>query len=187
MPANRPFSIRDFKAAQHAFFPLPATSTGRSRAVAFKGRLGRAYNQEAFRHLLAIEQARADRSHCSLLVVLISIRGESGGAIGFAPRVAARIFNALWLCVRDVDFTGWYTQNQVAAAVLIQDRTIPAADDMLRIQSRINEALHRRIPSAAAPGLRVRVLQMGAAHDGGAQPPEHNEPLVMAAAPVSRR
>jgi hypothetical protein len=184
MPANRPANTLGSEAADRAFFPVSVSPTGRSYAVAFDGRLGRAYNQEAFRYLLAIEQARADRSRRSLLLALISIRTGSGEGIRFAPRVAARVFDALWLCIRDVDLTGWYTQDRVAGAVLTQDRTMPGADDILRIQSRINEALRGRIPSAVAGGLRVRVLRMGAAHSGDAQPPGQKESLAMAAAPV---
>lgn len=185
MPANRQDSIGDASGATRWFFSAPGSAT--ARAVAFEGRLGRAYNQDAFWNLLAIERARAERSGCSLLAVLISTTTEAGETIPFAPRMAARVFNALWLCIRDVDLTGWYTQGRVAGALLVQDRIVPQAEEILRIRTRINQALPRRVPAGAAGGWRVRVLQLGAARrDDGRLPAPQRLPVTATTA-VSRQ
>ena len=141
----------------------PVLPTEGCAAVAFSGRLGRAYNEQAFRHLLAIEQARTDLCRRSLLLVLISIRNSWGEPIPFPPRVAARVFDVLWLCIRDVDLSGWYIQGSIAGAVLIQDRASLGTDDMVRIQSRISDALAGSIAPRFAGALRVRVLPTKAA------------------------
>jgi len=184
MAAVRPDGgITDSPRAQRAILPVSVPSTGCSCGVALQGRRGRAYNQEAFRHLLAIEQARAHRSRRSLLLVLIGIRNESGERVAFVPRIAAQVFDALWFCIRDIDLTGWYSQDRIAGAVLVQDRAIPAADDMFRIQQRINGALQARVPSGVAPALRVRVLQVRDMR----QRLEHSERGVTATVPGVRR
>ena len=45
-----------------------------SCGVAFEGRLGQAYNEEAFRYFLAIERKRAERSHRTFLLLLVDVK-----------------------------------------------------------------------------------------------------------------
>lgn len=181
MPAGWTASIRDSQASDPEPFPVSIASPGCSCGVAFEGRLGRAYNQEAFRYFLAIEQARAKRSGRSLLLVLLSAGNGSGEALAFPPRIATKAFDALAHCTRDVDFRGWYTQDRVAAAVLIQDHATPTGGDVVRIRTRIDEALYDHVPSAVARELRVRVLEMGTTR----QQMRDAEPAAMAATAVS--
>jgi len=131
-----------------------------SCGVALESRLGHAYNEEAFRHFLAVERKRGGRSRRSCLLLLISMKKQPGMSGRIPPVVAARIFSGLWQGVREVDVVGWFRENRVAGAVLTQGADPPAPDVPRRIGHRITEILNERVPAPAARRLHVRVLQL---------------------------
>lgn len=122
------------------------------------GRSGCAYDEEAFWHFLAVERKRVDRSGRTLLLLLVTVNGHAGpGAVMPSP-VAAKLFSALWVSVRDMDFTGWYRTGQVAGAVLTQGPGPLNSAALDRIRLRVAAALTKGLPAHHAPRLHVRVV-----------------------------
>ena len=128
--------------------------------VVVESRLGKAYNEEAFRYLLAIERARAARARRALLLVLVSLKGRPGMTNRISPAIAARIFSSLWLSVREVDFAGWWREDRVAGAVLALGTDSPGPDTPHHIGRRITTTLGERIAAHIASRLHVRVLHL---------------------------
>src|SRR5207249_3846912 len=85
-----------------------------------EGRLGQAYNEQAFRSFLAIERKRSERSGCPFLLLLVALKEQSGVTVRIDPMVAPKLFSALWLCLRETDCIGWYREERVAGAVLTE-------------------------------------------------------------------
>jgi hypothetical protein len=127
--------------------------------IVAEGRFGVAYSEEAFRYFLGVERKRAELSKRSFLLVLIKVRAQS--ANGHTPRaIAARIFAGLWQAVREIDFIGWFREDRVIGAILLQGSDMPATDALCDIGRRITETLRDRMPPDTARGVHVRVLQL---------------------------
>lgn len=131
-----------------------------SCGLAHEDREGQAYNEQAFRHFLTIERKRAARASRTFLLLLVSLRKQPGVSVAFSPRLASRLFSGLALCVREVDFIGWYREGRVAGAVLIQGIGTPDPDAARRIGERVTQILGRRLSAAEVQRLQVRVLQL---------------------------
>src|SRR5437879_6907293 len=86
--------------------------------VALEGRLGQAYNEQAFRYLLAIERMRSERSGCPFLLLLIDLKEQEGASARLDSMVANNLFSELWLCLRETDCVGWYHEKSVARMFL---------------------------------------------------------------------
>ena len=112
-----------------------------SCGLALEDREGQAYNEEAFRHFLAIERKRSERARRSFLLLLVSLRKQPGMSVTFTSEVASRLFSGLSLCVREVDFIGWYREERVAGAVLTQGIGTTEPDASRRIGERVTEIL----------------------------------------------
>jgi hypothetical protein len=132
--------------------PAYATLLGR--------RMARVYNEAAFRHFLAVDRWRAERSSRSFFLILVTIRqnSERGGKI--ADATAAALFRGLDACVREVDFIGWFREGRVAAAVLPQGINASAALPDL-VAARMLPVLTKRLPVEEVGKLRVRVVRLG--------------------------
>ena len=131
-----------------------------SCGLALEDRAGQAYNEEAFRHFLAIERKRAERASRSFLLLLVSLRRQPGMSVAFTPEMASRLFSGLALCVREVDFIGWYREERVAGAVLIQGIGTTERDASRRIGERVMDTLDRHLSLPVAQRLNLRVLQL---------------------------
>jgi hypothetical protein len=134
-----------------------------SCGAALESRLSQAYNEEAFRHFLAIERTRGNRSRRSTLLLLIDMKHQPTMSRRMPPMVAARVFSGLWHGVREVDVIGWFREDRVAGALLIQGADPLAPGTPLRIARRIAGMLSVCVRGPAARQLRVRVLQLRAA------------------------
>jgi hypothetical protein len=121
------------------------------------GAAGQAYNQTAFRHFLAIERRRAERSGRPLLLVLVTLRGSRVRS-PLTNATAAGIFRGLGETVREVDFAGWFREGLVAGAVLTQGGSTsdPARDQLAR---RVMQSLRAHLPAAQLRQIRVRVVR----------------------------
>jgi hypothetical protein len=131
-----------------------------SCGLAREDRTGQAYNEQAFRHFLAIERKRAQRASRPFLLLLVSLRQEPGLSTTIDAKAAARLFSGLALSVREVDFIGWYRQQRVAAAVLTQGLASLAPAAVGAIGERVTQMLGRQLPARDARRLQVRVLQL---------------------------
>lgn len=122
------------------------------------GAAGQAYNQTAFRHLLAIERRRAARAGRPLLLVLVTLNNQANH--NCLPDVtAAAIFLGLGETVREVDFVGWFREGLVAGAVLTQGGGAAAEPTRNVVAERVMRALRAHLPPALARHLRVRVVR----------------------------
>jgi hypothetical protein len=128
--------------------------------VGFTGNAGEAYNERAFRYFLAIERTRAERSERSFLLLLVSLSKCPDQGHRIPRTVCSSLFSSLALCVREVDFIGWYRDQDVAGAVLAQGLE-PDSDAPARIIERVTNELSQRLPSRIAERLRVRVVHLG--------------------------
>src|SRR5712691_4298803 len=131
-----------------------------SCGVALEGRLGQAYNEEAFRYFLEIERKRAARLGRPCLLLLVGLKGQAKPGVRIAPVTAAKLFSSLWLSLRETDVIGWYREDRVAAAVLNQLEDGPQSDVSDLIRQRVTGALCKSLSSDIARRLRVRVFQL---------------------------
>jgi hypothetical protein len=131
-----------------------------SCGLALEDRTGQAYNEQAFRHFLAIERKRAARARRSFLLLLVSLRKEPGASVVINAKAASRLFSGLAGCVREVDFIGWYREERVAGAVLTQGTDTPAPAAVKGIADRVTDALGQRLSASEAQRLQVRVLRL---------------------------
>jgi hypothetical protein len=128
--------------------------------MAPEDRTGQAYNEQAFRHFLAIERRRAARASRSFLLLLVSLRRQPGQGAVISKGVASRLFAALALCVREVDFIGWYREERVAGALLTQGPATPEPAATSRIGDRVTQILRTHLSAREAQQLQVRVVQL---------------------------
>lgn len=127
------------------------------------GQTFEAYNEEAFRFFLALERKRAERFNRSFLLLLVNLRKQpSMGHTShhIAPHVATDVFGALCVCVREVDFMGWYREERVVGAVLSHGAAVLEREASHRIGQRCVAALSERLPAQIASRMQVRVLQL---------------------------
>lgn len=130
-----------------------------SCGVALEGRLGQAYNEEAFRYFLALERKRCEGSGRPFLLLLVDLKEPPGAAARIDRTVASKLFSGLWLCLRETDIVGWYREDHVAGAVLTGLDDGPRRDVARLVGQRVSEALGKRLPSEVARQLQVRVSQ----------------------------
>ena len=124
------------------------------------GQVAQAYNEAAFRHFLAVDRCRAERSTRSLLLVLVTMRESPGTLVKLTEATATALFCGLGTCVREVDFLGWYREGYVAAAVLSQG--VKASVEVPRlVAERVLPALRKRLPTDQSTNLRVRMVRLG--------------------------
>jgi hypothetical protein len=128
--------------------------------LALESAQGQAYDEKAFRYFLALERKRAERAGRSLVLLLVNLKSEPGQDSRIAPATAAKLFPALWLSLREVDFIGWLREGRVAAAVLAQGAELPAAPTFRRVNDRLSKAVADRLPVQAARRLRLRVVEL---------------------------
>jgi hypothetical protein len=142
------------------------TANRRVTGVALEGRLGEAYNEEAFRYFLDLEHRRAVRAGLPVMLLLVDLREALGTRLRIEPVVASRLFSGLWLSVREADVVGWYREHRVIGAVLTQvEGGQPLAVTQV-IRDRVSEALRRNLSVDVARRLRVRVYQLRAGVKG---------------------
>jgi len=128
-------------------------------SVALEGRLGQAYNEQAFRYFLAIERKRSERSGHPFLLLLVDLKEQEGASASFDSMVANNLFSNLRLCLRETDFVGWYREERVAGAVLIELGDRRPTEVSRLIGQRVSERLYERLPSGVARRLQVCIYQ----------------------------
>jgi hypothetical protein len=122
---------------------------------------GAEYDEETFLHLLGIEQARAERAHYHLRLLLATIEPVAGRPAPFSEASAAKVFSGLRMLLRDTDIMGWYRQGEVAGAVLTVPSDEPEFETASLIEQRVGDGLRSKLPSSVARSLRVRVTHHG--------------------------
>lgn len=123
-------------------------------------RSGAAYNQQAFRHFLAIERKRVRRTGRSFSLLLLTLKTPAGTIDTMNPTVASQVFSALGSCVRTVDFTGWYRHGRAVGAVLALGAKGLPEEARVAVSARVTEAMYRRLPVDVCDRLQIRVVQL---------------------------
>ena len=136
---------------------------------ALECRPGAEYDEETFLYFLAIERARAERSHRQLRLLLATLEPVPGKPVPITRASAAKLFEGLRLSLRDTDIMGWYEQDRVAGAVLSAPVDAAGWETPGPIEERVGEGLRRRLPAKVAGSLRVRVVQHGPRRIGNGQ------------------
>jgi hypothetical protein len=132
-----------------------------SVVAALDARQGDVYSEETFRHFLGMERLRAARSNREFFLLLVSLRRCPERGVRLSPALATPVLSGLGVCVREVDFIGWYRRERVVGAVLAQGYGVPDSQASHRIVERVARALGDRLPKSAADRLRVRVVRLG--------------------------
>jgi hypothetical protein len=130
--------------------------------------LGPVYNEEAFRYFLQVERKRASRSNSRFLMLLVDLKPHPEESARFNEQTGAKLFAAMWPCLRETDFIGWYRQSRVASAVLTQVGETPGVEVSNLVADRVREALGQSLSPSLAGRLQVRVYQVPATAMAGA-------------------
>jgi hypothetical protein len=130
--------------------------------VALSSGFGPVYNEEAFRYFLQIERKRASRSNSRFLLLLIDLKRQVSESPQFDETTGAKLFLAMWPCLRETDFIGWYRQQRVASAVLTQVGETPGVEVSNLVADRVRGALTQSLPANLATRLQIRVYQVPA-------------------------
>jgi hypothetical protein len=128
--------------------------------LAVDSRFGYAYNEEAFRYLLAVQQKRSQRSERPFLLLLVELTEQPGAAARIDATTARKLFSSLWRALREADVIGWYRDARVAGAVLTEARNESWADVSQRIVQRVTDALTGSMPPSVSRRLQVRICHM---------------------------
>ena len=122
-----------------------------------EARQGQAYNEEAFRYLLAIERVRSERSGCPFVLLLVDLMNRAGEDTRIDSKLARCLFSNVLHCVRETDFVGWSREDYAVGAVLTTlDGHSPTAISSL-VAERVRTQLRKGLASDVAPRLHVRL------------------------------
>ena len=114
-----------------------------------------AYSEEAFHYLLDIEQKRADRSKRSCLLLLADLNSDAH----IEAEVAAKLFQALRLSLRETDFVGWYRRERIAGAVLTE-RKDAVESDVSTLHARLASAIDLHLPKELADRVQLEIHEL---------------------------
>ncbi len=99
-------------------------------------------------------------------MVLATI-GDSSVTTQLSGPTASALIRGLIASVREVDLVGWYREQRVAGAVLVQSAAPPITADLASgIADRMTSGLLKtRLSSSEARDLRVRIIELPRRHD----------------------
>jgi hypothetical protein len=125
--------------------------------MAWEGRAGHAYDQSAFRYLLARERQRSVQLAVPLLLLLVELRPSPTPPRVRVDAATLRIFSVLARCVRETDIMGWYQRNRVAGIVFTDVGARSLAEVSSLFRARVVAALDRELPGSMAARVNVRI------------------------------
>lgn len=118
-----------------------------------------AYNEKAFRYLLASESKRSERSGYSFTILLIYSADKQGLIVPMDLEVADTVVKALFRSLRETDYVGWYLDGHIVGAVLTvlgQDSAMAVSG---HIRQRLKEMLRVEVSVEESSRLQIRVFQ----------------------------
>jgi len=127
--------------------------------IAQEGNLGQAYNEEAFRYFLAVERKRSERSGRPFVLLLVNLKQEPGRTARIEPPVARELFLGLWSSLRETDVIGWYREDHVAGALLVELQDGIGRDVSSMIVEKVSAGLRERLSTNVALRLQVRARE----------------------------
>ena len=118
-----------------------------------------AYNQEVFRHILATESKRSERSGRFCLILLVYGTDAQGRIVKMNSHVAKTVIAASSRSFRETDYIGWYRDGRIVGAVL----TVLAKESMAQVsthlQPRLVETLRAELGIEEFRRLQIRACQ----------------------------
>jgi hypothetical protein len=123
--------------------------------MAWEGRYGYAYDEPAFRHLLAVERTRTERLGLPIILLLVELKSPPA-PFRVDPVWTRRLFSALSACVRETDIVGWHRRNRVAGVVFTDLGDTSRAEVSRFLRARVAAALDRRLPKTLAFHVHTR-------------------------------
>jgi hypothetical protein len=114
---------------------------------------------------MEIERKRSEISNRPLLLLLVDLK-QLRMKKRMHPALAGKLFSALWLCLRETDFIGWYREGSVAGAVLTQRAEIAGTDLSRQVRERVIRVMSERLPKAVSDRLQVRIYQLSPGPEG---------------------
>jgi hypothetical protein len=133
-----------------------------SRGVGLESPCVQIYNEETFGYFLGLERTRSERSGRPFVLVLVDVEEQPGVSAYIKATAVPRLFSSLRLCIRGTDFIGWYRENHVAGAGLVEGGARPETAIARAVAQRITGALRECLHVDMARRLRVRVVQQPA-------------------------
>ena len=118
-----------------------------------------AYSQEAFRYLLESESKRSERSGDFCQVLLVYHTNRQGAIVQMDSDVAKTVMAALFRCLRDTDYIGWYRAERVVAGVLTGVRRESVAEVFNCLRPRLWEILLAELGVEESGRLQIRLCQ----------------------------
>jgi hypothetical protein len=116
-----------------------------------------------FRHLLAVEEARARRSNRAFLLLVV----DGGSAARRPPSDAGggvlELAGALAGCLRETDVVGWHRTDFRAGALLTE--TDPELEAARLVGGKVLRRLGSDLPADGARRIRVRIYRYGFSGD----------------------
>lgn len=127
--------------------------------VPFGGSPGSAYSEEVFRHFLAIERKRAERSGRPFLLLLADLAEQASSETRINTDLAVKLFSGLSRCLRETDFIGWHREERVAGAVLTELGGGSGGEIDHQVGQRVGAALRTSLPAEVARRLQISVYR----------------------------
>ena len=124
--------------------------------MAWEGRYGYAYDEPAFRHLLAVERARSGRLGLPILLLLVELKSPPAPS-PVDPVWARRLFSVLSACVRETDIVGWHRRNRVAGVVFTELGDMSRAEVSRLLRARVVAAIDRWLAKTVAFHVHTRI------------------------------
>ena len=120
---------------------------------------GEAYNEEAFRYLLAVERSRFEHSGRPFVLLLVHLSQRSGHSRRFDSALGNKVFAGLARSLRETDVIGWYRQERVVGALLTHLEDALIADVSRQLAERVARTLKDDVPEPVAGRLKVRLYE----------------------------
>lgn len=117
------------------------------------------YNEEAFRRLLVSEVKRSVRSGHSYRILLLYHTNAQGVIVRMDSVAADTVIGALFRCLRDTDYIGWYREGQVIGAVLTVLEQNSVTDVFNLLRPRLDEIIKTEACLSESRGLVIRLCQ----------------------------
>lgn len=118
-----------------------------------------AYNQEAFRYLLAMESKRSERSGHFCQIILVYWTDAQGRIVQMDSHVAKAVITAASRSFRETDYIGWYRDGRIIGAVLTVLAQESLAQVTTHLQPRLVEILRAELGIEEFSRLQIRVCQ----------------------------
>jgi hypothetical protein len=125
--------------------------------IAWEGPSSSAYNEEAFRYFLEIERNRSESQARPFLLLLVDLKKDRRR---IDDATATKLFSALWLCVRETDFIGWYRDRRVVGAVLTQRGDVQEAVVSGQVRHRVAATLRESLAPEMAEAVQIRLYRI---------------------------